>query len=106
MDDAVSVDDAWYHCDDDAIVCDHVVDYQLRDNCVELHDGEWALLDETWECQGSGNFYLYDDDAPVEIDGNMYHEDYVPEPEEVEPCPVRDVCLSIEPTTVTIKEST
>jgi hypothetical protein len=106
MDDAVSVGDEWYHCDDDAIVCDHVGDYQLRDNCVELHDGEWALLDETWECQGSGNFYLYDDDAPVEIDGNMYHEDYVPEPEEVEPCPVRDACLSIEPTTVTIKEST
>lgn len=106
MDDAVYVDDEWYHTDDDAIVCDYTGGYQMRDDCVELHDGEWALLDETWECQGSGNFYLYDDDAPVEIDGNMYHEDYVPEPEEVEPCPVRDVCLSIEPTTVTIKEST
>ena len=105
MDDAVSVDNEWYHCDDDAIVCDHVGDYQLRDNCVELHDGEWALENDAWECAGSGNFYLYDDDAPVEIDGNMYHEDYVPEPEEVEPCPVREVCLTIDPTTVTIKET-
>ena len=106
MDDAVSVDHAWYHYEDDAIVCDHAGDYQLRDNCVELHDGEWALENDAWECAGSGNFYLYDDDAPVEIDGNMYHEDYVPEPEEAEPCPVRDVCLTIPAEPVTIKEST
>lgn len=109
LDDAVNVNDEWYHCDDDAIVSDHAGDYQLRDNCVELYDGEWALEDETWECAGSGNFYLHDDDEPVEIDGNMYHEDYVPEPEEddaqVEPCPVRDVCLTIPSEPVTIKET-
>jgi hypothetical protein len=105
MDDAVSVGHEWYHIDDDAVVSDHAGDYQLRNDCVELHDGEWALLDETWECQGSGNFYLYDDDAPVEIDGNMYHEDYVPEPEEAKACPVRDACLTIPSEPVTIKES-
>ena len=105
LDDAVNVNDEWYHCDDDTIVCDHAGDYQLRDDCVELHDGEWALENDAWECAGSGNFYLHADYEPVEIDGNMYHEDYVPEPEEVEPCPVRDVCLTIDPTTVTIKET-
>ena len=101
----MNVNDEWYHCDDDAIFCDHAGDYQLRDDCVELHDGEWALIDEAWECAGSGNFYLTQDDAPVEIDGNMYHEDYVPEPEEAKACPTRDACLTIPSEPVTIKES-
>jgi len=105
MDDAVNVNDEWYHCDDETVVCDHSGDYQLRDDCVELYDGEWALENDAWECAGSGNFYLHDDDEPVEIDGNMYHEDYVPEPEEVKPCPVRDVCLTIPSEPVTIKET-
>jgi hypothetical protein len=111
LDDAICVDDEWYHCDDDEIVCDHAGDYQLREDCVELHHGEWALEDEAWECAGSGNYYLHTDDEPVQIDGENYHEDYVPEPEEDEtdeqvvPCPVRDVCLTIDPTTVTIKET-
>lgn len=105
LDEAMCVDGEYYRSDDDTIVEDHAGEWQLRNDCVELHDGEWALEDETWECSGSGNFYLTQDDAPVEIDGNMYHEDYVPEPEEVEPCPVRDVCLTIDPTTVTIKET-
>jgi hypothetical protein len=84
MDDAVHVNDEWYHCNDDAIVQDHAGDYQMRDNCVELHDGEWALEDEAWECAGSGNYYLCADDEPVEVDGEMYHEDYVPETDDEE----------------------
>ena len=94
MDDAVSVDGEWYHSSDDTIVCDHDGEYQLVNDCVELHDGEWALENDAWECAGSGNFYLYDDDAPVEIDGNMYHEDYVPDDT---PAPT--------PAPVTIKET-
>jgi hypothetical protein len=108
MDDAVSVGDEWYRSDDDTIVCDHAGEWQLRNDCVELHDGEWALENDAWECAGSGNFYLTQDDSPVEIDGNMYHEDYVPETDEedeAEPCPVRDVCLTIPAEPVTIKES-
>ena len=105
MDDAVSVDGEYYRANDDAIVCDHAGEWQLINDCVELHDGEWALENDAWECAGSGNFYLYDDAAPVEIDGNMYHEDFVPEPEEVKPCPVRDVCLTIPSEPVTIKET-
>lgn len=105
MDDAVSVGDEWYRANDDAIVCDHAGDYQLIDNCVQLHDGEWAHEEDAWECAGSGNYYLSQDDSPVMIDDILYHEDYLPEPEEVEPCPVRDVCLTIDPTTVTIKET-
>ena len=84
MDDAVCVNDEWYHCDDETIVCDHAGDYQLRDDCVELHDGEWALQDDAWECAGSGNWYLTDDDEPVEVDGETYHEDYLPETDDEE----------------------
>lgn len=82
-DDAVAIDGEYYHCDDDAIVNDHRGDYQLRDNCVELHDGEYALEDETWECAGSGNYYLKDDDVPVEVDGELYHEDHAPAPSQL-----------------------
>ena len=78
MDDAVCVNDEWYHCDDDEIVCDHAGDYQLRDECEQLYDSEWALRDEAWECAGSGNWYLTADDEPVEVDGDTYHEDYLP----------------------------
>jgi hypothetical protein len=94
MDDAVSVGDEWYRSDDDTIVCDHDGEWQLINDCVQLHDGEWALENDAWECAGSGNFYLTQDDSPVEIDGNMYHEDYVPDDT---PAPT--------PAPVTIKES-
>jgi hypothetical protein len=96
LDDAVCVDDEWYHRDDDAVVCDYSGDYQMRDDCVELHDGEWAHESEAWECAGSGNFYLTADDSPVNIDGNLYHEDYLPETDDEDETPA----------TVTIKEST
>jgi hypothetical protein len=83
----VCVNDEWYHCDDETIVCDHAGDYQLRDDCVELHDSEWALRDEAWECAGSGNWYLEEDNDPVFIDGETYHEDYVPETDDETPAP-------------------
>jgi hypothetical protein len=69
----------------------------MRDDCVQLYDSEWALEDEAWECAGSGNWYLHDDDTPVEIDGETYHEDYLPETDDEE---------DKTPTTVTTKEST
>lgn len=87
MDDAVHVNDEWYHCDDETIVCDHAGDYQLREDCVELHDSEWALEDEAWECAGSGNWYLEEDNDPVFIDGETYHEDYVPETDDEDETP-------------------
>jgi len=86
MDDAVHIESAgaWYHRDDDAVVCDHNSEWQMRDDCVQLYDSEWALEDEAWECAGSGNYYLHDDDTPVEVDGENYHEDYLPETDDEE----------------------
>ena len=98
MDDAVHVNDEWYHCDDETIVCDHAGDYQLRDDCVQLYAGEWALRDEAWECAGSGNWYLDNDDEPVFVDGETYHEDYLPETDDEEDDET--------PAPVTTKEST
>jgi hypothetical protein len=81
---AVEVNDEWYHIDDERIVCDHNCDYQLRSDCTELHDGEWALDDECWYCEGSQEYYLHDDVDPVYVDGDMYHPDHVPETQETE----------------------
>lgn len=75
---AVYINDDWYHVDDETVIRDHAGDYQLCDDCVALHDGEWALGGEAWECAGSGNWYLFTDDDPVEVDGDLYHEDNVP----------------------------
>jgi hypothetical protein len=82
IDNAVCVDDAWYHIEDERVVCDHQGDYQLRENCSQLHDGEWALDDECWYCEGSQEYYLYEDEDPVYVDGDMYHPDHVPTSEE------------------------
>jgi hypothetical protein len=79
MDDAVCVDGEYYRSDDETIVCDHAGEWQLSNDCVELENGDWALEEDAWECAGSGNWYLTDDDTPVEVDGENYHEDYVPE---------------------------
>lgn len=84
MDDAVCVDDEWYLAEDEKVVCDHAGDYQLLAKCVQLNDGEWAHENDTWACAGSGNCYLNADDTPVEIDGETYHADYVPETDDEE----------------------
>lgn len=49
--------------------CEHI------DDVVELHDGGYALPDDAWKCEESGDWYLCDDVDPVEIDGKNYHPD-------------------------------
>ena len=71
-DNAVYVEscDAYYHVDDEDIV--HTEDssqYELREDC--------------WCCAESGNWYTDDTDS-VEVDGETYHPDHAPEPEEEE----------------------
>jgi len=69
-DNAVQIDDEWYHVDDDDIVC--------------LDNGDYALRDDAYECAESGKWYSKDDEPPVEVDGNLYHPDNVPEQTETE----------------------
>jgi hypothetical protein len=78
--DAVEVEDEWYHNDDDRIVlCVHDDEYRLIKNCVQLHDGEWALEDDAWKCHATSDWYLYDEVRPVMVDDESYHPDDAPE---------------------------
>jgi hypothetical protein len=66
----VESEDAYYSEDDDDIVyAEDTSQHELRDNC--------------WCCNESGNWYTEDEDN-VEVDGNLYHPDHAPEPEEEE----------------------
>jgi hypothetical protein len=57
--------DAYYHCDDEAIVyAENTNQHELREDC--------------WCCAESGNYYT-DDEDNVEVDGETYHPDHAPE---------------------------
>jgi len=82
--DAVFVESQSEHYLTEDCVYLHNGDWALHDDAVELHDGEWALTDDAWQCAGSGEWYLTDDDTPVEVDGQTYHEDNVPETDDTD----------------------
>jgi hypothetical protein len=67
-DNAVSIDGDWYHVDDDDIVC--------------LDNGDYALRDSAYQCAKSDKWYSIDDEPPVDVDGDLYHPYYAPEPDE------------------------
>ena len=62
IDDAINVDDEYYHVDDLGIVFVelHDGDYALIDDCRELHNGEYALIDDCQELH-NGDYALIDD---------------------------------------------
>lgn len=83
-DNAVYVDSAgeWYHCDDERVICDHNGEHQMLDDCVCLDNGEYALVEETFYCHSSNQYYLSDDVEAVTVDGKSYHPDHAPETNE------------------------
>jgi hypothetical protein len=83
--DAVEIDGEYYQHDDDRVVhCEHDDSYQLVRNCIELHDGTWALESESWKCYATSDWYLSSDVEPVVIDGETYHPDDAPSGEAAE----------------------
>lgn len=86
IDNTVFVDKhgAYFHVDDGRLVEDDNGDWQLQEDCVQLHDGGWALEEETFFCEGSQQYYAFDEADPVEVDGSQYHPDHAPTPEETE----------------------
>ena len=89
------------YLDDNDIVCLHDGEFAHRDNTVFIEStDEYYLQDDTdicytedteryelkencWQCTESGNWYTDDEDS-VEVDGELYHPDHAPEPEEKE----------------------
>ena len=52
-------------------------EYELRDDCVELENGEWCLEDEAWQCAHSGDWYANSDVDSVETKcGKHIHPDH------------------------------
>ena len=85
-DNAVYVEsrEAYFHCDDeDVCYDDYNNQYEMREDCVELHNGTMCHQDDAWQCEASHEWYSDDDlDESVEIDGKRYHQDNAPETEE------------------------
>jgi hypothetical protein len=79
MDDAVEVDDEWYHCDDERICHDDYNDcYAMRDDCVELHDGTMCAEVDAWQCTHTKDWYSNDVEY-VDVCGEKFHPDVAPE---------------------------
>jgi hypothetical protein len=67
LEDAVEIDNAWYHIDDDRI-------------CLCQDTDEYALQEDCWQCDGSDNWYSSNTDyiqCPNTL--AMYHPDHAPE---------------------------
>jgi hypothetical protein len=69
------------YCESDDTYYDE--EYLDRYDVVMCEDsGNYYLLDEMWRCEGSGNFY--NESVPsFEVEGESYHEDYLPDGWEV-----------------------
>ena len=99
---AVRADDEYYHdeyLDDNSIVELHDGEYTHQDNAVYIESqdcyyhvddddichtedsSQYELKEDCWQCTESGNWYTEDTDS-VEVDGDLYHPDHAPEPEE------------------------
>jgi len=67
-DNAVEIDNEWYHLEDERI--------------RTLENGDIVLEDDAYECAEDGKWYSRDDEPPVEVDGETYHPDNAPEQDE------------------------
>lgn len=77
----VESEDAYYDCDDsDVCYDDYNNRYEMTCNCVQLRDGTMCHEDDAWQCAATDYWYSNAEDY-VEIDGQMYHPDDVPENE-------------------------
>jgi hypothetical protein len=79
QDDAIEVDDDWYHCNDERICYnDYNECYAMRDDLVELHDGTTCAEVDAWCCTHTGKWYGNDVDY-VDVCGEKFHPDVAPE---------------------------
>ena len=71
MENAVEINDEWYHIEDERI-------------CRTEDTDEFLMCDDgCWQCDESGNWYTDSIDF-VEVDGNKYHPDHAPATDEDE----------------------
>lgn len=67
----------YVHIDNEcAIFCEHSDTYEHIDDCVQLHDGEYALTDDAHLCEHSGDWYLDEVSFAETPCGKSVHPDY------------------------------
>ena len=82
-DNAVDVEGNWYHCDDERVCYDSYNEqYAMRDDCVELANGDMCHEADAWKCAESGNWYTNGEDYEL-IDGKKVHPDYAPTEDDI-----------------------
>lgn len=83
QDDAVYLEarEIWVHADsEDIVYCEHSGNYEHVSDCVQLHDGEWALESDAWQCEHDDEWYLCDDVSPFVTEcGKSVHPDHADE---------------------------
>ena len=93
-DNAVYLDarDEWVHCnDEDAVYCENSSEHEHIDDCVLLADGDYALENDAWMCEHSGDWYLCDEATSVTTAcGKIIHPDHADEYVEQEPEPTNE----------------
>ena len=78
--DVVEVSGEYYPSESDLVCYTHDGDWELREDCVELENGEWCLQDQAWQCEHSGDWYDCDTtDSVTTKCGKIVHEDYADE---------------------------
>lgn len=84
--DIVQLHDGEYANRDDTVFIESTDEYYRSDDdeiCYAEDTGRYELTDDCWQCEESNNWYTDDVDY-VEVDGDKYHPDHAPEPEEEE----------------------
>lgn len=93
-DNAVWIESAneYYPTDSYLVCCTADGEYEMREDCVKLENGEWCLTDDAWCCDHTGDYYAkVDHDYVTTKCGKIVHEEYASQYEDEadeQPAPV------------------
>jgi hypothetical protein len=69
--------DEYYPTESDLICYTEEGEWELREDCVELENGEWCLTDDAWCCDHTGDYYAKaNDDYVATKCGKIVHPEY------------------------------
>jgi hypothetical protein len=81
-DNAVWIESAseYYPSESEYVCYTQAGENELRDDCVQLENGEWCLSEDAWCCDHTGDYYAsYDETGVMTKCGKLIHPDHVDE---------------------------
>jgi hypothetical protein len=73
----------YYPSDSEDVCCTYDGEWELRDDCVLLENGEYCLESDAWCCDHTGDYYACSEhDSVTTKCGKIVHEDYADEYED------------------------